>query len=74
MAGAGAGQQVRNGRWRTALAWAQAHHAQERSAASTWRPGGCSVTPPGSSAAAPAAIAGLHQRHVCGPARTWMSA
>ena len=29
-----------------------------------------SVTPPGSRAGAPAAIAGLRQRHVCGPART----
>src|SRR6201997_5271361 len=31
------GSAVRNGRWRTAPAWAQAHHAQERSPASTWR-------------------------------------
>ena len=36
----------------------------------TWRLGGCSVTPPSSSAGAPAAIAGLPQRHVFGPART----
>jgi len=37
MTGARAGQQVRNGRWRTALARAQAHHAQERSPRLTWR-------------------------------------
>jgi hypothetical protein len=52
----------------------QSHWRRAESRKPTSRLGGHSVAPPSSSAGAPAAIAGLNQRHVGGPARTRMLA